>query len=126
MPRAVNSLTNDGPSRLNSTGPTFAHRRPGRRAASASASLPLGKSKAVQLAGDAHGYARISERCGADGHERCARSQILARIGDIADTAHADDGHVDALANAARGEHTDGQQRGTAQPAAAVAESLVQ
>src|SRR6266852_8656687 len=67
MPRAVNSLTSDGPSRLNSTGPTFAHRRPGRRAASASASRPLGRSKATissattQLAGDAHGHARISE-----------------------------------------------------------------
>src|SRR3989442_1207632 len=127
-PRAANSRTSAGPSRTYSTGPIFAHARPGRRSARARASRPLGRSNATtssatgQLARDALGNARIGERGGPDRDERCTRVEILARLVRRADPTHADHGDVHALAHAPGREHADRQERGPAHAAPALAE----
>src|SRR5207247_7507134 len=65
----------------------FAHFRPGSRAASSSASRPLGMSKATissatdQLTGDALRHMWIRERRGSDGHERSSGGEVLAGVG---------------------------------------------
>src|SRR5438445_3809117 len=132
MPRSLNSLITGGPSRTKSTGPSFAHFRPGSRAASSSASRPLGMSKATissatdQLMGDALRHTWIRERRGSDGHERCPRGEVLAGVGGIAHAADADHGHADALTHAPSREHSDRQQGGTTETAAAVSEALIE
>src|SRR6185312_3379449 len=131
-PRATNSRMRDGPSRANNTEPIFTHWRLGSRPASAVASRPLGRSSAtissamVELARNPHGYARIGEGGRPDRDEGRARREVLARIGGVAHTTHADDRHVHVFAHAPRREHADRQERGTAESAAAVTEPFVE
>src|SRR5438552_750506 len=102
MPRATNSRTSAGPSRTYSIGPIFAHLSPGRRAARARASRPLGKSRATTSSAtdaderprDALGRARGRQRRRAHGDERRARRQVFVRVAAGADAAHADHPNV--------------------------------
>src|SRR5216117_2075590 len=131
-PRAVNSRTNAGPSRTCSMGPILAQRRPGSRAASSSASRPLGRSNATISSATAefprHALrdARIGEGGGADRHERRARGEVLARVARRTDPPYPDDRDGDRRADFARSQHPYREQRRTADAPRPVPQSPVQ
>src|SRR5690348_2299764 len=132
IPRAPNSRTSAGPSRTWRTGPIFAHRSPGRRAARSSASRPFGRSNATmksvtrELLRNPFGYPRVRERRGPNRDERCAGRQVLARVARGPDTADPDDRNVDGFTYFSRCQHADRKERRTAQAARTVSEARVE
>src|SRR2546422_2914041 len=131
-PRARNSRARAGPSRTYSPGPSLAQRSPGRRWASASASRPLGTSKATtssatgELPRDPLRDPRVGERGGADRNERGAGVEVGTRVLRRADAAHADHRQPHAVGDPPGGEYADRQQRRAADATRPVAQASVQ